>query len=321
MTPDKNEFISFPRIWDPSLLEARAFKKTQLKDIAKQCGLRVSGNKAILKERIMNFMRDAQAAQRIQHCFDRYLSVRYIQARGPGYSQPSICVNDTDFFTLEELTALPPSQLFSYYDTETKQIYGFDIRSLYLLFKKGDDNTTNPYTRQPFPVTVRKNIDFIMRYAEKCNESIHISMDSDEEKVISPEKEQELHILGLFQHMDSLGNYTDHKWLFALGRIELIKFLRELADIWSYRAQLSNNSKCLISPPMGAPFRGVDLLGLPRLSLFELRERSCQVVECLVTRGIDEPHKCLGINYVLCALTLVNKNAADALPWLYQSVM
>lgn len=39
----------------------------------------------------------------------------------------------------------------------------------------------------------------------------------------------------------------------------------------------------------------------------------------MVNTGIDNDSKCLGSYYVLGALTLVNENAALALPWLHDS--
>ena len=43
-------------------------------------------------------------------------------------------------------------------------------------------------------------------------------------------------------------------------------------------------------------------------------------MENLVNSGSEQSSKALGAFYVLSALTLVNYNAATALPWLYQSV-
>ena len=45
--------------------------------------------------------------------------------------------------------------------------------------------------------------------------------------------------------MDSLGNYTDSKWFTDLNKFNLIKFLKELLDIWNYRANLSLETKKL----------------------------------------------------------------------------
>ena len=126
--------------------------------------------------------------------------------------------------------------------------------------------------------------------------------------------------ISLFQYIDSLGNLTDHTWFWNLGRINLIRFLRELTDIWSYRAQLSEEVKRQIVPPMGNPFRQVDIRTLPALSMIRLRENALNIIERLVTYGIDSSSKSLGAIYVLSALTLVSEPAANTLPWLYDSV-
>ncbi len=43
------------------------------------------------------------------------------------------------------------------------------------------------------------------------------------------------------------------------------------------------------------------------------------ILEKLVNNNADRDNKSLGAYYVLGALTLVNEEAAQALPWLYQS--
>jgi hypothetical protein len=45
-----------------------------------------------------------------------------------------------------------------------------------------------------------------------------------------------------------------------------------------------------------------------------------QSMETMVNTGIDKDSRSLGAYYVLGALTLVNEEAANALPWLYQSM-
>lgn len=310
--------FSIPQIHEHNTIDNGCYKLTQLKEIAKHYKLKVSGKKVELKHRIIEFMRTNMAARRVQMSWNRYIMRRYLRSKGPAYLRPSICVNETDFFSLDHLSEVPPEQFFSYCDCKTKQIYGFDIRSLHHLFLHGGVYTPNPYTRQPFPTAVRRDLNFIIAHASKFNETVTVAIEPEE--TLSAEKRQEMSILSLFQHMDLLGNYTDQQWFCALGRSMLIKFIRELADIWCYRAQLSNDVKRRITPPLGDPFRGVNLLALPTLTLFELRDRGVKIIESLTTRGIDDAHKYLGSNYVLCALTLVNNDAADAIPWLYQSV-
>jgi hypothetical protein len=45
------------------------------------------------------------------------------------------------------------------------------------------------------------------------------------------------------------------------------------------------------------------------------------IIERLVRSGINRDSRALGANFVLTALTLVNAEAAIALPWLFQSVL
>ena len=105
---------------------------------------------------------------------------------------------------------------------------------------------------------------------------------------------------------------------------DLIQFLKELYDIWNYRASLSAEVKLNISTPVGNPFRGTSFLNfiiLQQQSLEEVRKIALQIIENTVNTGINDEFKALGAYYVLGALTLVNDNAAIALPWLYQSVV
>ena len=60
---------------------------------------------------------------------------------------------------------------------------------------------------------------------------------------ISREKQEELFIVDLFQHINTLGNYSDSEWFIVLQRAELIRFIRNIHDIWYYRANLTQEMK------------------------------------------------------------------------------
>jgi hypothetical protein len=45
------------------------------------------------------------------------------------------------------------------------------------------------------------------------------------------------------------------------------------------------------------------------------------IIENLTTKGSNNEYKSLGIMYVLGGFTLVSQDAAEALPWLYESVV
>jgi hypothetical protein len=106
-----------------------------------------------------------------------------------------------------------------------------------------------------------------------------------------------------------------------LTKLQLIKMLRELLDIWLYRAPLSITTKRAICPPMGVPFpNGINFNQLNNTeNIDDVRKFILEILETFVNSGIDRDNKCLGAYYVLGALTLVNVEAATSLPWLYQA--
>jgi hypothetical protein len=142
---------------------------------------------------------------------------------------------------------------------------------------------------------------------------------------LSREKQEELFIVDLFQHINTLGNYSDSEWFIALQRAELIRFVRNVHDIWYYRANLSQEMKERICPPSGNPFvlnnAHVNLNVLTLLTDPEIRTICVSIIERMVRRGVSREDQCLGAFYVLATLTIVSQDARNALPWLYEAVM
>jgi hypothetical protein len=134
-------------------------------------------------------------------------------------------------------------------------------------------------------------------------------------------RQSELRAVSLFQTMGDCTQYiVDHTWLWTLDSVSLIRFIRELYDIWGYRAQLSDEVKRQICPPDGNPFRRVLMHNLQIKSHDELRTTALEIIANMVTSVNDEVTRGLGTTYILCALTLVNEITAIQFPWLYQSV-
>jgi hypothetical protein len=128
----------------------------------------------------------------------------------------------------------------------------------------------------------------------------------------------------LFQKIDSFGNYTQSEWLTSLNTFYLRKFLLELFDIWSYRAQLLNETKTLICPPFGTPFRDIPMHIISSgiyIDNLMIKKYCYTIVNKLINSAETTENQNLGAIYVLTALTLVNSEAANALPWLFQSVI
>jgi len=159
----------------------------------------------------------------------------------------------------------------------------------------------------------------LIRLAKIFKRSINVVLNSSS-NTVSNQKRNEIKCLELFQYINELGNYSDHMWFMSLSRVELCRFMRELADIWEYRAQLSPEVKREICSPYGNPFRYANFNQTSSLGYIFLQKSCLQIIEQFIKRGSTHDYRVLGASYVLCGLTLVSHDAAVALPWLYQSV-
>jgi hypothetical protein len=175
----------------------------------------------------------------------------------------------------------------------------------------------NPYDRE---IISREQIDAFNRYLRITKAlSIPIKLKNDDE-VIDPKKKMEMRTIELFQYINELGNYADSKWFTDLPRHMLVLFIREMYDIWHYRAQLSQQTMRDIVHPHGNPFTGMSLHLAQSQSDDFLKNTALRIIDFLVKSGHTSEFRALGAYYVLAALTLVSEEARNALPWLYQSV-
>jgi hypothetical protein len=311
---------------------------TELRTLCTHYGIKKSGTKPELTQRIYNYLKQSYYIVRIQRNFRNFISSKYRELCGPGYLRSSVCVNDTDFYTFDKLSEIKPTQLFTYCDNDNK-IYGFHIASIFHLIISSYPNITNPYNRQIIPSKIIKNLYEKLIYGSLLGFRVSVKLDDEDEEEqqvingsvstsgcgLSREKQEELFIVDLFQHINTLGNYSDSEWFIALQRAELIRFIRNVHDIWYYRANLSQDMKERICPPNGNPFvlnnTHVNLNVLTLLTDPEIRTICVSIIERMVRRGVTREDQCLGAFYVLATLTIVSQDARNALPWLYEAVM
>jgi hypothetical protein len=311
--------ISTPTIKTYNELVYNNYNAAQLKNFAKHYKLKITGNKKQLLSRIYSYLYFSCYIIKIQKVFRRLLVTKYKKLHGPASLNRKLCTNTDDFVSMEPVEEINFHQFISYQDSDDF-IYGFDITSLHNLFLKSGNEIKNPYNRNKIPEFVFKNIRSLIRLGKILKININLNFEDDTKK-LSNEKTIELRALTLFQNIDALGNYSNANWYLTLNRNQLIKFTRELIDIWNYRAQLSNETKRHICPPIGDPFRNLSIQYIhTEENLWNVRKVILEVMEKFVNSGIDKDSKALGAYYVLGALTMVNSEAATSLPWLFQSV-
>ena len=315
-----NDTIYVPKFNEADFLLKYNYNVQQLKVFAKAYKLKVTGNKPQLVSRIYLFLFLSNSIVKIQKLIRGYIQRKYMKNHGPALKNRSICTNTFDFLSMEELTTIPHEQFFSFKD-EDGFIYGFDILSLYNLIYKCNGAVKNPFNQKPIEAKIIEDLRSLLRLSRLLKITICTEI-SDVTKDLSNKQTIELRTLSLFQNIDALGNYSNSQWFLSLNRIQMIKFVRELIDIWSYRAPLTLETKRAICPPVGNPFSRLPNFNILQTleTIDDVRNTVLDVLEKFVNTGIDKDSKCLGAYYVLGALTLVNTDAATSLPWLYQAV-
>uniref|UniRef100_A0A6C0DJN3 SAP domain-containing protein n=1 Tax=viral metagenome TaxID=1070528 RepID=A0A6C0DJN3_9ZZZZ len=347
----------------------KEYKLDELKKAAKKYKLLISGNKTALINRLQMHFKQIKNAIILQKNYRRWIVNATYALRGPAFKNRKLCVNDTDFVTMEPLDEIPNENFFSYMDTK-QFIYGFNITSIIQMIRsKGKFN--NPYNREELDKKTLKDIKKLYRLCfivypdfKNENESVRTSQNNmnnnniengnnnnslnrhytnefrhhndlitnrysnlihgiKEKLRIIREKTIEQRITELFIEFDHLGNYTNRNWFSTLDSTQYIRLYRCILDIWNSRGQLSYSVKSKICL-LGSPFTEI----IPRtfftndsISYERIQNGCLTIFENLVYTGIDEEHRKLGAFHALTSLTVVSRDARQAMPWLYESVV
>ena len=327
-------------------VDLNKYKILKLKEILKKNKLPISGKKSVLISRINTFFAETENATIIQKNvrghFIRYLN----RLRGPALLDRGICVNDTDFYTLEPLNEIKTAYFYSYRD-DLNFIYGFSITSLMILFKKKDKSICNPYNRECLNINIINNfltVDILVgitckRELENDNNIGGVITDNKtpryhsttgrntRDTVISKlvemrTKSTRFRIRDLFIEIDILGNYTHSSWFSNLDKPDCIQFFQYLHYIWYNSGMLNYQAKHYISPFFDPFIYGLNNHIHPTAENStpeQCIEYCITLMENLVYGGIDIEHRKIGVLHMLSALTMVSSPARENMIWLYES--
>jgi len=339
-------------------LELKSYTLPELKEAAKCHRLLISGTKPLLIARLEVLFTSIKNAILIQRYFRGWI-VRYsFKLRGPALNNRQICLNDTDFVTMEPLSEIGHSCFYSYKDTKDF-VYGFNVASL-MQSMKTKSKLENPYNRERVNANIMEQIKTLFKLS--C--ILYPIFREENESLISPTniinrrtrtnlstataipvinnrnvienrataetlirlndmriKPASERINDLFMEIDALGNYTSSTWFSNLDARQYIRLYRTLYEIWNYRSNLSREVKNRICP-VAEPFYGIFPPGVyyNDLTMAQIQGACLTVFENMVFQGIDEDHRRIGTFHALSGLTLVSDGARQAMPWLYDSV-
>lgn len=327
--------------------ELKKCKLPELKSLAKQLKLHVSGRKEQIIERIMQHKRQIDSAIRIQRLFRGHI-VRYsFRLRGTGFRNHTICTNQSDFYSLEPLAEIDFRRFVSI-SLDKQHIYGYDIMSLVHLFKQNNNFTIqNPYNRETFsfsaiyqfyqlfqlcklifPNAVDTRVYLPhMRYIRRSVSTISVTS-PHEHRQLQLHTLQELRkypysnrVHNVFMEIDRLGNYSSPEWFLGLEKAGLANFYKKYYEWWNLTPALSREVKQQICA-LNDPFHNiVILMNYTGITIDIFRETCLALIECMVYSGVDDEHRRLGALHVLSILTLVSPNARQQMPWLFESIV
>ena len=334
-------------------LDINKCKLPELKEISRYYKLRITGSKPVLLERLTKFFKENRCATIIQSVFRGHLVRFSIKVRGIALKQRNMCVNDSDFYTLDPISEIDHNDFYSYKDNQGF-IYGFSVSSLIALFKR-KGNITNPYNREKMDFKTMNEIfilyklnHIIYENPSKIHtvENAHVNTDSSQTNRFNAQTsiqsnntsqiilnhQQELsqrineiqsrptpdRIRELFMEMDQLGNYTQSIWFSSLTERGLIQLYRYLYEVWTYRGQLTLQTKQRICS-LRDPFNNSHTI--TTVTIEELQKKCLQVMEYMVYTGIDVEYQKIGTLHVLSCLTLVSIPARQSMYWLYEGLL
>lgn len=308
-------------------IDLSKYKIPDLKRIARDNGLFVSGTKPVLIDRIHRNFTMILYVIKCQARARRNAVLSKIRMRGPALKAKdrAKCVNDTDFYTLESIAEIENADFFSYMDKQGF-IYGFNLKSLAMMLET-QGSLTNPYNRDTFD---DKTIQYMNLLMDKPKTK---SLDEMEFEIFTRLRElrnqtADARIAKLFYEIDRLGNYTSSDWFSRLNREQYIYLFKRMRELWNYRGQMENDIKILICPYF-EPFQ----FRLNRYLSFinnsrerNLTDEECQKVciialENLIYTGREDNYKSIIVMHILSTLTLVSREARTAMPWLHDSIV
>ena len=136
------------------------------------------GNKKIIQNRLKEYLEQERLAIPIQKRIRGYFVRKMISLIGPAIRDRSICVNESDFNTLEPLNEVDIFDFFSYKDNQNK-IYGFQLSSLVTLIKKRKHKVLeNPFNREKINYLLKS-----IKQLDKLNDIIQTKYVPEERKI------------------------------------------------------------------------------------------------------------------------------------------
>lgn len=323
--------LEFNRV---ELLQLSNLKRTYLKYNSKEKRMEeitededVDGNKDKNKE-IFNKLKDEFILERVKSFFDtlfiamlhidkviliqkkirQYYIRKNLKLRGPALYYRKLCVNDTDFYSFDAIDEIPSNEFFSYKD-KNGFVYGFDIDSIYELFKRKEGKVNNPYNREVFPDNIRNKVNKIYNNRVKKNSKKN-------KNKINYESIVKAKCVDVFSKIDLFGYQTNIDWFYYKPTPTLRYFFRKLLSYWNYKFGLTSAMKEKLLPEGDIINSNISIIRNPPRNRYKLIEKILDVLDKLVSSATSSDDRNVGCIIVLYSLAEISRECINSNPWL-----
>lgn len=267
------------------------FAKIQLKSLFETIYISCKNYESILK---------------IQNNFRIYNLHKNIKLRGLGCYNREMCVNKTDFYSMDDIIDIPTSEFYSYTDTN-KFTYGFHIDSIWELVKKKKNRIMNPYNRDIFNENVRDRVTFLHRIKKQ---NIKIDKNKPSIQILVKSK-----CIDLLSKIDMFGYQTNINWLYNQSPVNLRYFYRRLSHHWNFK--IGHELKVSILP--NGDLVNENYTSLTRTTnnnKYKLLDKILVILDALVSSSQNLDDRNSAAIIILYAMADVSNEVKQSNPWI-----
>ena len=227
---------------------------------------------------------------------------------GLGCYNREICVNKTDFYSLDDIVDIPSSDFYSYTDVK---IYIWFPYSIWELVKKKRGRVSNPYNRSYFKDNIKETISRLQKIKKQNNK-----VDKNKISINILVKSKCIDVLS---KIDMFGYQTQLNWLYDQSPVTLRFFYRKLVNLWNYKLGLSYDLKERILPNGDFVNLNRNLFNpstVANNNKYKLLDKILYVLDGLLTQSPNLDDRNMGAIIILHAIAEINSECITANPWL-----
>jgi len=246
----------------------------------------------------------------LQKTVKKYLNDKQMKIYGPALNNRSLCNNQTDFYSFDDIADIESKYFFSYKDKDGF-IYGFHVESFINLISN-ETEPRNPYNRVSINKTTKDKAIKIWADLTKKKDTSNYVSNNNAKDLKNKVKNK---CLLVFQKMDLFGYQTKIDWILNLPIGRVRQLFKSIKNNWEYKAGLSDEVKTRIYPH-GNPFIQINISRINNINRYIAIDTVLDLMDLFVSNGVTNDDTNQGCILLLFSINDVNRECGQCNPWL-----